>query len=404
MGFFDRLKPKARAEPAEKQPAERLTLEGARRADWIGNKSESICAAAARMANTLASAPLHMYKNQEVQREHSLERLVRFSPAPGWNSFSFVRDMEYSRDTVGRAYAWVIRDALRSPLELRYFDAGLVQTLQALETGDVWHRITLPDGRNGYIHDSDMIYLTWLSNAGTISPVSALKGSLEYDSQVKTFSLKQLDGVHDVILISAPSNMSKEKKDKAVNEILETYKATGKNALLLDSGMTATTLSGSPVDPKVLDVDKVTKSRVAGVYGMQSYLLGDGTSNMVNSEDLMQSFLTLTIVPAMAQWEAELNKKLLSTKLWEEGYAFRFDSSDLSRANTQVLADKYFKGIRGGSMKPNEVRKQDGLPPDPNGDELLVSRDLLPLSLIVNHPELLLQGPQGIRNGEGENS
>lgn len=403
MGFFDRFRPKARAEP-EKEPAERLTLENTRRADWIGNQSEAVCAAAARMANTLASAPLHLYKKQEVQWEHSLEKLVRFAPGPGWNAFAFVRDMEYSRDTVGRAYAWVLRDDNRRPLEIRYLEAGRVQTLKALETGDVWHRITLTDGRGGYIHDSDMVYLTWLSNAGSISPVSVLRGTLEYDAQIKEFSLKQLDGVHDVILISAPSNMSKEKKENAVNEILATYRATGKSALLLDSGMTASTLSGSPVDPKVLDVDKLTKSRVAGVYGMQPYLLGDGTSNMVNNEDLMQNFLSLTIVPAMAQWEAEMNKKLLSASLWSEGYAFRFDSTDLSRANTQVLADKYFKGVRGGWMKPNEVRKREGLPPDDNGDELLSSRDLMPLHLIVNEPEKLLNGAQGIRNGEGENS
>ncbi len=403
MSFWDRLKPKARAEPG-REPETRLTLENARRADWIGNQSEAVCAAAARMANTLASAPLHLYKKQEVQAEHSLEKLVRFSPAPGWNSFSFVRDMEYSRDTVGRAYAWVLRDDLRRPLEIQYLEAGRVQTLQALETGDVWHRITLPDGKNGYIHDSDMIYLTWLSNAGTISPVSVLRGTLEYDAQIKSFSLKQLDGVHDVILISAPSGMSKEKKENAVKEILATYKATGKSALLLDAGMTATALSGSPVDPKVLDVDKLTKSRVAGVYGMQPYLLGDGSSNMQNNEEGMQNFLSLTIVPAMAQWEAELAKKLLSTDLWKEGYSFRFDAGELARANTQTLADKYFKGVRGAWMRPNEVRRREGLPDDPNGDELMISRDLLPLSLIVTHPELLLQGGQGIRNGEGENS
>ena len=250
----------------------------------------------------------------------------------------------------------------------------------------------------------EFIYLTWLSNAGTISPVSVLRGTLEYDAQIKSFSLKQLDGVHDVILISAPSGMSKEKKEKAVTEILETYKATGKSALLLDAGMTATSLSGSPVDPKVLDVDKLTKSRVAGVYGMQPYLLGDGSSNMVNNEEGMQNFLSLTIVPAMAQWEAELNKKLLSADMWTKGYSFRFDAGELARANTQTLADKYFKGVRGGWMRPNEVRRREGLPDDPNGDELMVSRDLLPLSLIVTHPELLLQGSQGIRNGEGENS
>ena len=64
MSFWDHLKPKARAEPEEKQPAERLILENTRRADWIGNQSESICAAApgdlakdaARLAELTAAA------------------------------------------------------------------------------------------------------------------------------------------------------------------------------------------------------------------------------------------------------------------------------------------------------------------------------------------------------------
>ena len=403
MGIFNRRRASARAEPGS-APAERLSFGPMRMADWRANTSEAICAAAARTANTLASAPLHLYKNEEVQRTHPLERLVRYSPAPGWNAFAFVRDMEFSRSSVGRCYSWVLRDNLRQPTALQYLDAGRVQTLRALETGDLWHRVTLEDGRDGYIHDSDMLALSWLSTSGAITPTSVLRGTLEYDAQIKEFSLASLNGVHDVILINAPSNLSKEKKTAMVTEILETYRATGKSALLLDSGITATQLHSSPVDPKVMDVEKVTKSRVAGVYGMHPHLLGDGESNRVSNEEDMQNFLSLSIVPIMAQWEAECNKKLLSSKMWEEGYAFRFDTSELSRANTQVLAERNFKGVRGGYYRINEIRKREGLPPDPDGDQLLISRDLLPVEWIVAHPEELVSGGRGKTNGAGEDS
>ena len=43
-------------------------------------------------------------------------------------------------------------------------------------------------------------------------------------------------------------------------------------------------------------------------------------------------------------------------------------------------------------------------PLDVNGDELMMSRDLLPLWLLVNKPEMLLSSQRGKTNGEGENS
>ena len=403
MGIFNRRRAKPRDKPQETVDA-RLDMMNMRAADWCANRSESICAAAARMANTLASAPIHLYRAEAVQKQHSLERLLNYSPAPGWNGFSFRRDMEFARSSVGRTYAWILRDEMRMATEIRYLDAGRVTTLRDTETEELWHRVTLPNGTNGYIHDSDMMYLTWLSNAGGITPRSVLGGTLEYDAQIKSFSLKNLDGVHDVILLKVPGNVSGDRRQTLVEDILKSYNASGKRALVLDSGMEASRLSGSAVDPKMLDAEKVAKTRVAGVYGMQPHLLGDGESAQRNSEEEMQHFLTISILPAAAQWEAECNKKLLSSGLWQDGYAFRFDFSALTRANTASLAEKYFKAVRGAWMKPNEVRALEGLPSDPSGDHLLSSRDLLALDVIINNPELLLSGKRGKTNGEGENS
>ena len=403
MGIFNRRRAKPRDKPQETVDA-RMEAMNIRASDWCANRSESICAAAARMANTLACAPIHLYREEAIQTAHPLEKLMNFSPAPGWNAFSFKRDMEFTRSSVGRAYSWILRDDLRMPTEIRYLDAGRVTTLRDVETEELWHRVILPDGKNGYIHDSDMLYFTWLSNAGGITPRSVLGGTLEYDAQIKSFSLKNLDGVHDVILLKVPGNISGDRRVKLVEDILATYNASGKRALVLDSGVDATRLSGSAVDPQMMDAEKVAKTRVAGVYGMQPYLLGDGENTARNAEEEMQHFLTISVLPAAAQWEAECNKKLLSAALWTDGYHFRFDFSALTRANTASLAEKYFKGVRGAWMKPNEVRALEGQPPDPSGDHLLSSRDLLALDVIIDHPELLLEGRRGKKNGEGENS
>ena len=118
MGIFNRRRAKPRDKPQETVDA-RLDMMNVRASDWCANRSESICAAAARMANTLACAPMHLYQREAVQQKHQLERLINFSPAPGWNAFTFKRDMEFTRSSVGRAYSWILRDDLRMPTEIQ---------------------------------------------------------------------------------------------------------------------------------------------------------------------------------------------------------------------------------------------------------------------------------------------
>ena len=114
----------------------------------------------------------------------------------------------------------------------------------------------------------------------------------------------------------------------------------------------------------------------------------------------MQEFLQLTIMPIVAQWEQELNRKLLTPGEFRAGYRFRFDVDALARADTATMAEKFQKAIRGGWMRPNEVRLREGLPPDDNGGELMASRDLLPLRICVQNPELLLAGEITKEGGE----
>ena len=84
------------------------------------------------------------------------------------------------------------------------------------------------------------------------------------------------------------------------------------------------------------------------------------------------------------------------------GYHFRFDVDALTRADAAARAEADSKAIRGGMKTPNEIRKRDHLPPKPNGDQLMIARDMIPLDVAVEHPELIL-GVGGAQPQGGEN-
>jgi HK97 family phage portal protein len=196
------------------------------------------------------------------------------------------------------------------------------------------------------------------------------------------------------VALTIPSvGMSQEQKDEAVRRFLETYENSGRSVVILEGGMTATNFSASPVDAQLLDVERITKNKVATVYNLPPHLLGDYTdTSFGTAEQQMMEFLQLTIGPKVQQWEEELDRKLLTPEQIAEGYHFRFDTASLTRTDVKTTAERNQMAIRGGWRKPNEVRAELCLPPDPNGDELMSSRDLIPLRIAVEHPELLLGG------------
>ena len=195
-------------------------------------------------------------------------------------------------------------------------------------------------------------------------------------------------------MLTVPNvGLSQAQKDEAVDRFLETYEKSGRSVVILEGGMTATNFSANAVDSQLLDVERITRNRVATVYNLPPHLLGDYTDNAPGSvEQQMMEFLQLTITPIVEQWEEEFNRKMLTPEEYAAGYRFRMDTASLTRADVKTTAERNQMAIRGGWRKPNEVRAELGLPPDPVGDLLMSSRDLIPLRIAVEHPELLLGG------------
>jgi len=365
------------------------------RADRTMEGNEAIYAAVSRISNTIASMPMHLYKGYKIQEDHPLERIVSLEPHPNFSAFSWKQTMEALKNTEGTAYALRVLNNMGQLLRLDILNPTRV-TPKKDEDGNIWYSVIMDDGREALAPGFLILCIKHMSANGIkgIRPIDVLRRSLDYDTQVKEMSLDQLEGVNHGVMLTVPNvGLSQAQKDEAVNRFLETYEKSGRSVVILEGGMTATNFSASAVDSQLLDVERITRNRVATVYNLPPHLLGDYSDAQPGSvEQQMMEFLQLTITPIVEQWEEEFNRKVLTPQEYADGYRFRFDTASLTRADVKTTAERNQMAIRGGWRKPNEVRAELGLPPDPVGDLLMSSRDLIPLRIAVEHPELLLGG------------
>ena len=381
MGLFKRF----RNESRNREPPKLTQMRGVlrQRADFTLSGSEAIYAAVSRIANTIAELPIHLYRGQELQADHPLERLIAYAPSPCMTAFTFRQTMESNRNAEGNAYALIVPDLDGRPAQLDVLDPAHVVPMRDAETRELWYQWLMADGRPMTVHHSSMIVLRHMSANGEkgVRPIDVLRGTLGYDAKIKEFSSRQLEGVNSGVVLNVPGvGLNPEKKREVIRQFLDAYQDSGGSVVILEGGITATTLTQSPVDAQVLDVERITRNRVATVFNIPPHMLGDySDTSYATAEQSMLEFLQMTINPIVEQWQDELNRKLLTWEMMRDGYGFRFNLANLWRTDMKTMAERAQMGIRSGWLTPNDQRRQDGLPTMAEGDTLMVSRDLVPL-------------------------
>lgn len=369
--------------------------------DFTLKNSEIIFSAVLRLSNSLSCMPVKLYDGLNPA-EDELSDLIAHEPNPTMTSCNFFKSMEACRDTEGDAYALKVYGAGMKLEKIDLLDPTRVTPCKD-ESGDLWYRIQPEDGQGYYIHNYYVIHIPFLSTNGysSVNPISVLQGTLDYASKIERFSVSMLEkGINAALVLESPSNLSPEQREQTINSFREVYEKTGGNILLLESGLKANSMDLSPIDTKYFDVEKITRSRVANVYNIPPHLLGDySDASFSSNEEQMIEFLVFTMLPIVTMYEQEFDRKLLTSEERRAGKHFKFDMNALIRANSTVAAEVNYKAVRSAWKTPNEIRASYGQKPEPGGDVLLISRDLIPLDITVNHTDLLL-GKGGKANGK----
>lgn len=392
LGFFANLfkrrdTKKAAAEPSGKtQRVISSFLPRWLRGDYTIANSEIIFSAVSRISNALASMPMRHYVGH-TPRPDDLDDLVSFEPNPTMTAFVFFQTMEACRLTYGNAYALKVPSIERSEPYLYILDPDRVKPIVEKDSRELWYRITPEEGNAYYIHSFHVIHVPFISTNGYhgVSPIQVLFNTLKYQSDIEEFSSKQLEkGVNAQVVLEAPANLGQAQREKAIEDFQETYKNTGGNILLLESGIQAKSLTLSAIDAKVFECEKVSRSRVAMVYNIPPHMLGDFTETSYTSQEQQTlEFLSLTMTPIVTLYEQAFAKSMIPRVDRKAGGKFQMEITALLRSDMATMADVHQKAVRGGWKTINEARRYDGSPDIEGGDETLVAKDLVPLKLVL---------------------
>lgn len=405
MGFADRFRRKSAPRGATKALTKiKYILPEWLRGDYTLQNSELIFSAVSRISNTLSSMPVQLYKGTAPQ-SNALNDLVNASPNPNMTACQFFKTMEACRCTYGNAYALKSVNERMETERLDILDPSRVTPIMEQASNELWYQIQPSMGEAYYIHNYYVLHIPFVSTNGYsgINPVSVLHDTLSYSTAIKKFSVDQLDkGVNASIVLEAPANIGEDQKDKMISDMLDTYKNTGGDIVMLSDGVTARKLNLSPVDAKLFEVEKITRGKVAMVYNMPPHLLGDYSDTSYGSQEQEAlEFHMLTMLPIVTAYEQEMNRKLLTQEQRKRKYCFRLNMDVALRADASTMAEVNQKSVRGGWLTINEIRAQKGLPRARDGDVSLVSKDLVPLSYVVAHPETTYSGTSN--NGGNDN-
>ncbi|PEK51543.1 phage portal protein [Bacillus toyonensis] len=132
--------------------------------------------------------------------------------------------------------------------------------------------------------------------------------------------------------------------------------------VILEEGMDYKALSMNPNEIQLNETMSRTDSKICTLFGVPESLISTKANkyNTVGQNSL--HFLKHTIAPILIDIEKVLNKDLLTEKQKEEGYYFRFDTSELLRATEKERTESIALGLEKGLLTINEARAKLDLP------------------------------------------
>ena len=345
--------------------------------------SEALFAAVGRISNVFGMIPVELRKGFDVETDSDVAQLL-LNPSNILTPLEFFRTLEVDRLTTGNGYAMLIRSETGSVLHMMIVDPVRVIPKVETDSGDVWYQVDLGAHGQVLMHNMDMIHVRTMSADGIrgISPANVLLGTIDYSETISKFSLASLEnGIHSGMVIDFPAELSEMKRKKAIEQLLSIYKDSGGALVALDAGVRATRMDGSMVDPKLLDVDRITRLRVAAVYNLPPHMIGDYStgSSYTSLEQQVAEFVLLTMKPIAMIYKQEFDRKLLTRAQRSEGLGTHWDLASIRGLDSNALANVYFKQVRSAGITPNEQRAAEGRAPIEGGDRLFVSRDMIAL-------------------------
>lgn len=348
------------------------------------------------LSESLGKMPLKMYQNTEkgiVKSDKSnLYNTLKLRPNPYMTSTTFWSTVEMNRNHYGNAYVWCrfVGPELKDLwiMQSEYTDALIDDAGLFGTKGKLWYRYNDPKTGKVYTFNSDevMHFKTSTTFDGIIGmPIKdilkhTVEGSLESQKFMNNLYKSGLTGK---AVLEYTGDLDKTAKDRLVKGF-EEFSSGSKNAgriIPVPLGMKLTPLDIKLTDSQFFELKKYSALQIAAAFGIKPNQINDyEKSSYASAEAQNLAFYTDTLLFILKQYEEEITYKVLSEKMVEEGYFWRFNVNVILRADMKTQMESLATGVNNGIYQPNEAREYLDLPMVEGGDVSIVNGNYIKLT------------------------
>ncbi|MFI3546872.1 phage portal protein [Mammaliicoccus sciuri] len=344
--------------------------------------NETIFSAVTKLSNSIAGLPIKLYRNYETVT-NDISDLLTSSPNNSMSSFDFINQIETTRNEKGNAYVLIERDVFYQPSKLYLVNPDTVEIMMENKSKELYYMIHAATDSKLIVHNMDVLHFKHIVASNMvrgISPIDVLKNTMDFDSALRTFNLREMEKP-DSFVLKYGSNIDTTKKQSIVDNFKEFYEENG-GVLFQEPGVEVQPLDRKYISEDIVASENLTRERVANVFQIPAVFLNAKESiNFSKNEEINRYYLQHTLLPIIRQYESEFNRKLLTSDDRKRGMYFKFNIKSYLRADSQTQAEVYFKAVRSGYNSVNEIRALEDLPPIEGGDVPFISGDLYPITM-----------------------
>lgn len=381
--------------------------------DWLGGGAKSssgitvtqhramqdltFMACVSARSGDLAKCPIHVYRRRSngahvIEKNNPLERVLR-RPNSWQTRMEFVEQLQSALLLKSNAYAAIRWDGRGAPVELIPIWPDRVMVYE--NGGDLFYKVTSNTQHEraqlrGFLDPipaADMLHLRWLSFNGILglSRIHLARDALglslalgEHSSRL--FANGTRPGGH--------FQTDKRLSDPIFSRFkaqLEDYRGVenfGKN-LILEEGLKWQAEAMTAVESQTIEARRFQAEQIAMACDVPLHRLGIIQDKDAAILQAQQMYRNNTLSGDAERWEAKLDRTF---GLDGEELFTAFDLDYFNRADIQTRMTAYRTGVIGTMLTPNEARRKEGLPDDPDGNVLLQPANVVPLGTMPSTP------------------
>jgi HK97 family phage portal protein len=350
------------------------------------------------LAESMGKLPLKMYQNTEqgiVKSDKTdMYNILKLRPNPYMTSAIFWSTVEMNRNHYGNAYVWnrfsgpQLKDMWIMPskdVSIMVDDAGIMGTKDK-----IWYKYQDEHTGKLYVLNSDevMHFKTSTTFDGiTGAPVreilkSTVEGALESQKFMNNLYKTGLTGKAVLEYTGDLDQAAKQRLVKGFEEFANGSKNAGK-IIPVPLGMKLVPLNIKLTDSQFFELKKYSALQIAAAFGIKPNQINDyEKSSYASAEAQNLAFYTDTLLFILKQYEEEISYKILSDRLIEQGYYFKFNVSVILRADMKTQMETLATGVNNGIYKVDEARDYLDLPMVEGGQVNIVNGNYIPLTAV----------------------